>query len=353
MTLPKITTLDAPPSAADVDAWLAVLAGAHAHDLPGVPGPGRTETAGRLGTPPVRGRAVCFAGLAGGEAGRDAAAGVAAEAAPAGGTGGAGAAAGAGFDGIAALLLYNDPGNAHAAFVDVLAVHPRARRRGLGTALWEQVRAELAAAGRTTVSTVVDLGGPGEAFARSLGFENVLPMAWYVQDTSGPVAAAGLPEGYRFVEWPGIVPDEHADAAAAAHRAMEDAPGGDLDEQPPLWDAERLRAAQRLVLARGGRMLTTAAVTPAGEVAAYTELVLPDPAGERALQYDTVVVPRHRGRGLGRAVKLRMLAGLRDQYPHVRQIATTVADENTPMRTVNEQLGYRRERACGYFQLGL
>ncbi|MGW1766982.1 N-acetyltransferase family protein [Streptomyces sp. NPDC002073] len=325
MKNPKIITLGAPPTDAEVDAWYGLLAAGHAHDLPGIPGPSRTETAGRLQVAPARGRAVCLA-----VPGADGS-----------------------FDAVAALLLYSDPGNAHAAFLDLLAVRPQARRQGTGTALWERVRAELAADGRTSVSTVVDLGGPGEAFARALGFDNALPMAWYVQQVDEAKEEPALPDGYRLVFWRGIVPDEYATAAAVAHAAMEDAPSGDLDEQTPQWDAEKLRSAERLVLDRGGRILTVAAVDAAGDVAAYTELVLTDPETVRAVQYDTVVVPAHRGRGLGRAVKLAMLAELRELHPGVREIATTVADDNLPMRTVNEQLGYRRERACGYFQLGL
>ncbi len=160
------------------------------------------------------------------------------------------------------------------------------------------------------------------------------------------------PDGYRFVVWSGVVPDAHAVAHARAHDAMQDAPTGDLDEQHDPWDAERVRAAARVVLDRGGVMLTVAAVAEAdGTVAGYTELVLPTPRSVRALQYDTVVIPGHRGRGLGRAVKLRMLEYLRGQCPGVREIMTTVADDNRPMRSVNAALGYRPEGGVGVYQV--
>ncbi|MFD9359305.1 GNAT family N-acetyltransferase [Streptomyces sp. NPDC060031] len=318
----RITKLSGPPTDTEVDAWAATVAGAHAADLPDVPAPTRAETAGRLRVPPARGRAALWTA-----------------------EGGAG---------VAALLLFTDEANGHTAFLDVLAVRPDARRRGIGAALWERVREELLAQGRTSVATMADLGGPGQAFAEALGFENVLPMAWYAQEVARrqPVEVPATP-GYELRAWHGLVPDDWADPVARAHGAMEDAPMGDVDERAESWTAQRLHAAQRLILDRGGELTTVAALTPAGEVAAYTELVLPDPGGVRALQYDTVVVPAHRGRGLGRAVKLRMGELAAHRYPALRQIATTVADENTPMRTVNEALGYRSERAAAYFQLQL
>ncbi|MFA7769074.1 GNAT family N-acetyltransferase [Streptomyces sp. NRRL S-448] len=317
-----IHSLDLPPSDAAVDAWLAVLTDAGAADLPQLPAPSRTEVAGRLRVGPARGRPVLWAA--------DGAAGV------------------------ASLILFMDEGNTHTAFLDALTVRPQERRRGVGTALWERVREELLAQGRTSVMAQVDLGGPGQAFAESLGFENVLPMAWYEQEipAAGPAQVPATP-GYELLTWHGLVPDAWAPAAAAAHDAMEDAPSGDMDEAIPVWTAQWLHAMQQVIIDRGGEPITVAAVTEAGEVAAYTELVLPDSSGPRALQYDTVVVPGHRGHGLGRAVKLRMAAEAAARYPALRRIATTVADANTPMRTVNESIGYRRGRGAGIFQLKL
>ncbi|MEU9232825.1 GNAT family N-acetyltransferase [Streptomyces subrutilus] len=320
-----IRALPVPPTNTQVDDWWAVLVAASAADQPALPAPSRLEVAGRLCVAPARARAVLWAAD--------------------------------GAQGVAGLLLFTDEANRHTAVLDVLAVRPDARRQGIGNALWQEVRGELLAQGRTSVAVMVDLGGPGQAFAESLGFENVLPMAWYTQDVPPPHAGRGaavpVAPGYELHAWHGLVPDDWAQAVARAHGAMEDAPTGDMDEKIETWTAERLHAAHRLILDRGGELTTVAAVTAAGEVAAYTELVLPDPGGARALQYDTVVVPAHRGHGLGRTVKLHMLDLAAHRYPALRQIATTVADDNTPMRTVNETLGYRRERDAAYYQLKL
>lgn len=315
-----INQLSVPPTDTEIDHWWAVLTSARTADRPQLPPPSRTEVAGALRVPSARGRTVHWATE----------------------------------DGVASVLLFADGANDRTAFLDELTVRPDARRRRTGTALWERVREELLADGRTSVSAEVELGGPGQAFAESVGFENALSMAWYVLDVQDARAAREEPvPGYELFCWPGLVPDAWAAAVAVAHGAMEDAPAGDLEQKIQTWTAERLHAAHRKILDRGGALTTVAAVTPDGEVAAYTELVLPDPALPRALQYDTVVVPAHRGHGLGRAVKLRMLAEAAVRHPHLRTIATSVADDNIPMRAVNEALGYRREHGVGYFQLKL
>lgn len=324
-----VTRLPAAPTDADVDHWHAVLRAAHLHDLPaGVPAPSRTDSAGRLRKPSARTRTVHLAVPAEG---------------------------GDGYDGVATLVLFAEADNRHTAYLDILAVHPRARKRGTGSALWQAVHAELAADGRRSVSTLVETGGPGEEFARARGFENALPLAWYVQDLAaaldGHPEPPGLPGGYAYAHWSGVVPDPLADVFARAHGDMADAPVGDLEQAAPAWDADRVRAAARVVGERGGAIHTAAILhTPTDSVAAYTEVVLRDPADTRALQYDTVVVPAHRGRGLGRAVKRHLMGVLAAERPGLREIATTVADENGPMLAVNDRLGYRHERSVGYFQ---
>ncbi len=348
----------------DVGAWCDVLAAAHRHDRPSMPAPERDAVAGRLYVPALRSRSVAFA-----LPDPQAVAGTA-----------------PGYAGIALVRLFDTEENAATAFLDTLTVHPGRRGRGVGSALWSQVRALLAAEGRTSLSALVQQGGAGERFAAGCGAECALPLVAYVQDVQNVKGAVGmtgepgepkgsegsgepgesgehgepgepgesglLPEGYRFAAWSGLVPDEHAAAHARAHDAMQDAPTGGLDEQHDPWDAERVRAVARVILDRGGVMLTVAAIAEAdGAVAGYTELVLPTPDSVRAVQSDTVVIPAHRGRGLGRAVKLRMLAYLRAQRPGVREIMTTVADENAPMLAVNAALGYRAESGLGVYQV--
>ncbi|MFD7236087.1 GNAT family N-acetyltransferase [Streptomyces syringium] len=320
--------LTASPTEAEIDAWHAVVTDAHARDLPAaVPAPDRVETAGALRVPAVSSRYVRLAvPMPDGD----------------------------GYAGVASLRLFDDEENRATAWIDRLVVRPDQRRRGIGARLWRELREVLAEEKRTSVSLEIELGGEGEQFAVAHGATCALPLVMYVQRITEETAEPPrLPDGYRFVHWNGVVPDEHAEPFAVAHGAMADSPMGDVDEKPFPWDADRIRAAQNAVVERGGVMLTVVAVAPDGTHAGYSELVQRAPGDVRALQYDTAVAPAYRRLGLGRAVKLRMLELLAEEGLPVREIATTVADDNGPMRAVNKLLGYRPERSIGIYQVRL
>ncbi|MCC3772121.1 GNAT family N-acetyltransferase [Streptomyces sp. UNOC14_S4] len=314
------------PSEAETDAWHAVVTACHLHDMPPtVPPPSRAETAGQLLVPAVLSHYVKVVVPA-----------------PEGG-----------YVGVGQVRLFEDEGNRSTAWIGDFAVRPEHRRRGIGTRMWHVLRAAIAAEGRTSATTEVEIGGAGEQFARAHGFDSALSMIWYVQRVADETTGPSLPDGYRFVEWTGVVPAEHAPGMAHVHNAMHDSPNGDLEMRPLRWDAERVTRAQSAAVERGGTVLTVAAIAPDGGYAAYTEVVLRSPDDVRAIQYATAVAPAHRGHGLGLAVKRRMLGLIRDEGLPVREIATTVADDNGPMRAVNKLLGYRPERSMGLFQVRL
>ncbi|MFE5871358.1 GNAT family N-acetyltransferase [Streptomyces roseifaciens] len=324
----NLLRIGASPTDADVDAWHSVVTAAHAADLPPtVPAPCRVETAGGLRVPRVRSRHINLAVPM-----------------PHGGPGE--------FAGVAALRLFDEAENRTTAWIERLAVRPEVRRRGIGSRLWEALRAVLVEEGRTSVGLEVELGGAGEQFALARGFRCALPLTVYVLDLAREDGAPGpsLPAGYRFLEWTGVVPSRHAPAFSLAHQAMEDVPRGDLEMRPRAWDAERVHALQQANVDRGAVLLTVVAVSPDGAHAGYSVLGLPSPDAVRAVLYETAVVPAHRGLGLGRAVSLRMLELLREQRLPVREIAGTVADGNRPMRAIGKPFGYRPERSLGFYQ---
>lgn len=161
----------------DPDAWFAVLAAAHAHDRPVSAAPERAAETGRLRIPALHSRAVPVTLPA-----------------PDGATG---------YAGVALLRLHDTAENAGNAFLDTLTVHPAHRGRGAGRALWDTVRARLAAEGRSSVSALVEKGGAGERFAVAQGAECALPLVASVQEVrTAPTPAMRRPAAHAAIASP-------------------------------------------------------------------------------------------------------------------------------------------------------
>ncbi|RSN67193.1 MULTISPECIES: GNAT family N-acetyltransferase [Actinomadura] len=320
------------PTDAQIRQWHGVLAAVHADDPAAEPAPEPAHTAARL--------------LGGVPAGRQRLWAV-----PAGDP-----AAGGGPDGglaaVAALLLPGDPGTGRPGEIDI-RVRPEHRRRGLGRRLLRAAAAGLRADGRTSVIAQVLAGTPAVPFLESHGFECVLTLRGMVLDLDGLPAervarlVADGPPGYRLVRWRGVVPDGRAAALARAKTAMADL----AEYEGAPWDAARVREMAELVAKRGDDLYTVAALTGDGaSIAGFTETVVPAGAAGRAMQYDTAVVPEHRGRRIGIWVKAEMLRWLAAERPEVREIETDNAGDNVHMIAVNEELGFRVERESMEYQ---
>ncbi|WP_228390220.1 GNAT family N-acetyltransferase [Streptomyces smaragdinus] len=319
---------EVPASGAGPEVWHAVIAESLAHDLPGLPAPTVGQIRGRLAHPGADSRLRCW---------------------QAPGTDGEVAA-------VAGVRLFTSPGQDHLAEL-ALHVRPADRDRGLGGGLLRAAVEACRAEGRRTLFCGVPAGTAGEAFFLRHGFRQVLTVRHLVLELDGVHRAwleelVGEREGYALARWRGTVPDRYAEAFARAKCAMNDMPVGELDLGPVGWSAERLRAMASVVADRGDVLLTVAALT-GGEIAGFTEVVVPEGTAARALQYDTAVVPAYRGHGLGMWVKAEMLRWLHDAYPGVSEVEADNAADNGPMLAVNEQLGLRWERDTHEYQLEL
>jgi RimJ/RimL family protein N-acetyltransferase len=191
------------------------------------------------------------------------------------------------------------------------------------------------------------------------GFECVLVMAGLLlrmADLDASWLAKTVrsgPAGYRLVRWTGTVPAELGDTFAHAKTAMSELPVGNRAFEPGAWDADRVREMAEVVAKRGDDLYTVAAVRgqqPDVRIAGFTEIVVPGTGSVRAAQYDTAVVPEHRGKRLGIWVKAYMLDWLRAERPDVQEIETDNADDNSHMLAVNEELGFRRQREYREYQ---
>lgn len=271
------------------------------------------------------------------------------------------------------------------AYVEV-GVRPGSRGRGVGGALYDELVLRARAGGRTTLmgesehaaeppagpgaltaptgSGRVPVDAPSVRFAQARGFvlEQVerhsrlgVPLNEAFVEQQRALAAQAAGDEYRTVGWSGDTPEEWVDAMAVLKTRMSaGVPLAGLEYEEDRWDAERVRAADRTIAARGlSRVVTTALHVPSGQLVGYTEFLTIPTSQEFVYQDDTLVLQEHRGHRLGMLVKAANLQRLAVERPRVRRIGTWNAEENDHMLAINIALGFRPAGCCGAWQLKL
>ena len=243
-----------------------------------------------------------------------------------------------------------------------LSVHPRHRRRGLGREMLREAGRRAAELDRTRLVAEASAGGPGAAFAAAVGARPALAdtqrrLDLRTVDESLHSAlfddAAAHAGGYSLLRWTGATPEEHVDQIAElTSRMTTDAPMDDLVWEQEVFDDARIRARDQVRAARRMRCYTTAARHDAtGRIVGFTCLVVDDGRDEHASQWETIVLPDHRGHRLGLLLKIANLRHLRDHEPAVTTIDTWNTDSNGPMLRVNLALGFDVVRQWAEWEL--
>ncbi|MFI7212519.1 GNAT family N-acetyltransferase [Micromonospora maritima] len=233
-------------------------------------------------------------------------------------------------------------------------VHPALRRTGLGREMVRVAARRVWDEGFQSIGVEVVGDTPAVAFYEALGFTREYVETRSVLDLSTvdwPALAEMATEvgaGYHVEFWPGGPPDTLIEAYARAKAEVRDVDDGEL--RPSSYDPERLRDSLATLHRRGMKPYIVLALhEQTGEVAGLTEVVVPAQHPTRADQYDTIVVRDHRGYGIDRAIKARMLLELRSAEPEVAEVQTWNAQANESMLKVNAELGYRTDRDwCEY-----
>ncbi|WUH93908.1 GNAT family N-acetyltransferase [Streptomyces sp. NBC_00433] len=317
------------PTAEDLRAWYRVQSAALAHDRPGEPVPSQAAVRAGLTTAGNRRRLVLW--LLRGSADEPIA--------------------------TAVLRLSDEAaeGTPGPPAEVQMTVHPAHRRLGTGSRLLATATEAAVAAGCGTLSAEAVSGTPGEGFLATRDFVPVTRLTWQRLALDGiPGQIGKLPDvphpGYRLTAWEGAAPDTLTDGFVGALRAL---PAASVDDGERRWDPAAVQEAAEVAARRGDRLLTVAALHDDGDIAGFTTVLLPCDGARRAHQYDTGVVPAHRGHGLALWMKSEMLRRLPAAQPDLAEIHTRVPDDNRHLLAVNTTLGFRPLRRTVRFRLRL
>ncbi|MDQ3384877.1 MAG: GNAT family N-acetyltransferase [Actinomycetota bacterium] len=252
--------------------------------------------------------------------------------------------------GTALVELEDRTDNRHLAWVEV-DVAPAARRTGLGGRLLTAVLPAALAEGRTLCMGGAPEGGPGAAFAASLGLEvgqrehrnRVRTADLPVDELRRWVADGELrATAYEILAVDGPLPDGLLQPYAEAAGVMNDAPIDDLALEDFTYSVSELREAHEARARRGTERWTVLAIhRESGAIAGLTELFVPAHDTWLAEQGDTGVLAPHRGSGLGRWLKAVNALRMVDERPDVAVVQTWNASTNPHMLAINHAMGFR------------
>lgn len=243
-----------------------------------------------------------------------------------------------------------------------LEVLPEERRHGIGRAVLDEAIRQVRGLGRRRMVFGAVSESPGAAMLTGAGAQPVLVDTQRALDLDvldvGEVDrlltdARAHSAGYRVVQWAGPTPEAYIDGIGALESRMTtDAPFDDLAWEQEVFDADRITARDAVKVARGMRTYSSAARhDESGTLVGVSTLVVYDGVDDAANQWETIVLPEHRGHRLGMLLKIENLRHMQRHEPAVTKIETWNSDSNAPMLAVNLALGFAPVRSWAEWEL--
>jgi mycothiol synthase len=240
-----------------------------------------------------------------------------------------------------------------------IGVLPAHQRHRIGTALAEAARQILTEAepGPAIVQTETYCPA-GVAFAKSRGMRVgnaehrlLLDLPAYLdadanryKDSGASTTVPALKENPDFsvTSWIGACPEEVLESWTRLREQMdEDVPVGDLTRTVSHASTAAIRSHEERMDEQGWTLVSSMAHV--GDLAVgYTEMMVSAHDPQIVIQEDTLVDRAHRGRGIGRALKvanLRQLPAV-DAAASAKWVQTYTATSNEPMLALNQDLGF-------------
>ncbi len=225
------------------------------------------------------------------------------------------------------------------------------RRRGYARALAAPVFDWLQADGRKRLRTSVIEGGQHDDLLIGLGMEEAyhdqrsrlvlaevdrdLMRVWI--DRAGERAS-----DYRLLELSPPIPDEHLQRYCDILFQMNTAPLEDLVQEDVVTTPEEWRETEAKNRQAGLLLHTIVAEhMPSGIFAGSTSVAADVLDPVQAWQWETVVHPEHRNRGLGRWLKAAMVELVVREHPDALRIDTENSVTNDAMLGINLEMGFK------------
>jgi GNAT superfamily N-acetyltransferase len=222
-----------------------------------------------------------------------------------------------------------------------IGVRPHRRRHGIGTALYDLAERHARTIGVQRLTVEVDDDPDGRRFVEARGFEPVSAEIVSALDPSvaelgelDHLLAATSAAGFDLKTLQAMA-GRRDDLAAFYEAAGAWPPGGGEANRISADDLWRY-VFERPELSWDGSFVVLDA---RGRLVSLASLVV-DPERGRAENDWTATLPELRGRRLALLVKLASIRWAR--YAGIREIVTANDDDNVPMLTLNQRLGYRR-----------
>lgn len=214
---------------------------------------------------------------------------------------------------------------------------PERRGRGVGQALYEELRRWAAERGCVALETVVvEDDAASLAWVERRGFREIGRDGRLVLDLEAIELPVGeVPEGIAISSWaerPGI----ERELYEVFVEASPDVPGADEEEIPPFesWLSSDMQGIS-------DRPEAVFVAFAGDDVVGYAKLALSPSQSETAWHDLTGVKRAWRGRGIAGALKRTQIAwAKRHGY---RRLVTHNEQRNEPIRRLNERYGYRPE----------
>jgi GNAT superfamily N-acetyltransferase len=232
-----------------------------------------------------------------------------------------------------------------------LSVKQEHRQQGIGTKLLNVTLQRVEKTGRSVIQTGTTHDA-GNAFCEHFngilameGAENRLQIDdidWKLLDdwkSDGPKRAPGVKlEIFEVVHDDDI--EEYVDLYT---ETLNQQPLGEIESRARVTPSSR-RLSEKRMKEKGVEWITLISREPDGSISGLTEIFYTKDIPYQISQNLTGVREKYRGRGLGKWLKAEMAFIFRERYSDVEYVETGNANENAPMLSINERMGFKKHQ---------